>query len=185
MLHKPDYVFRSVADIPSDFFVKEGIDALILDLDNTLTTHNNPVPDPKRLEWFKSVRDSGLRMIIVSNNHRERVVPFAEYLGLDFVFDGKKPLPKGYNEACRRLGIPKKRIAAVGDQIFTDILGCKAAGIRSIFVFPIEAETGFWFRVKRAIEKPLLPKIPENERSVLNERCFRSCGKLRSFLKGI
>lgn len=160
MLHKPDYVFDSIADISPDFFEKEGIEALILDLDNTLTTHNNPVPDAVRLKWFEDMKSRGLKMIIVSNNHPERVKPFAEFLGLDFVPDGGKPLPRGYNEACRRLGIPKKRIAAVGDQIFTDVMGCKAAGIRSIFVFPIEYETGFWFRAKRALEKPLLPKRP-------------------------
>ena len=160
MLHKPDYVFDSIADISPAFFEKEGIEALILDLDNTLTTHNNPVPDAVRLKWFEDMKSRGLKMIIVSNNHPERVKPFAEFLGLDFVPDGKKPLPRGYNEACRRLGIPKKKTAAVGDQIFTDVMGCKAAGIRSVFVFPIEYETGFWFRVKRALEKPLLPKRP-------------------------
>lgn len=160
MLHKPDYVFDSIADISPAFFEKEGIEALILDLDNTLTTHNNPVPDAVRLKWFEDMKSRGLKMIIVSNNHPERVKPFAEFLGLDFVPDGKKPLPRCYNEACRRLGIPKKKTAAVGDQIFTDVMGCKAAGIRSVFVFPIEYETGFWFRVKRALEKPLLPKRP-------------------------
>lgn len=160
MLHKPDYVFGSVADIPFDFFVQEGIEALILDLDNTLTTHNNPVPDAKRLNWFLTMKERGLKMIIVSNNHPERVKPFAEFLGLDFVPDGGKPLPRGYNEACRRLRLSKSHIAAVGDQIFTDVMGCKTAGIRSIFTFPIEYETGFWFRVKRALERPLLPKRP-------------------------
>lgn len=158
MLHTPDYVFNAIHDIPLDFFEREGIRALILDLDNTLTTHNNPVPDEKRLEWFRRVKDSGLKMIIVSNNHPERVKPFVEYLGLDFVPDGGKPLPRGYNEACKRLELEKSQIAAVGDQIFTDVMGCKAAGIRSIFVFPIEPETGFWFRVKRTLEKPLLPR---------------------------
>lgn len=161
MLHKPDYVFNSIADIPPDFFEREDIKALILDLDNTLTTHNNPVPDDARLEWFNMMKAKGLRMIIVSNNHLERVKPFADYLGLDFVPDGGKPLPRGYNEACRRLGVPKPVIAAVGDQIFTDVMGCKTAGIRSIFTFPIEYETGFWFRVKRALERPLLPKRPK------------------------
>lgn len=158
MLHRPDYVFGSIADIPADFFRREGIDALILDLDNTLTTHNNPVPDPARLEWFRNIRKNDLKMIIVSNNHAERVKPFADYLGLEFVPDGRKPLPSGFNEACRRLGTDKRRVASVGDQIFTDVIGCKLAGIRSIFVFPIEYETGFWFRVKRFLERPLLPK---------------------------
>lgn len=160
MLHKPDYVFNSIADIPPDFFEREGINALILDLDNTLTTHNNPVPDDTRLAWFNTMKKRGLRMIIVSNNHPERVRPFAEFLGLDYVPDGGKPLPRGYNEACRRLGIPKSEIAGVGDQIFTDVMGCKTARIRSVFTFPIEYETGFWFRVKRALERPLLPKRP-------------------------
>lgn len=164
MLHTPDYVFNAIHDIPLDFFEREGILALILDLDNTLTTHNNPVPDEKRLEWFRRVKESGLRMIIVSNNHPERVKPFAEFLGLDFVPDGGKPLPRGYNEACERLGLEKPQIAAVGDQIFTDVMGCKMAGIRSIFVFPIEPETGFWFRVKRTLEKPLLPRRPEKRK---------------------
>ncbi len=164
MLHRPDYVFNSIADIPLDFFAKEGIRALILDLDNTLTTHNNPVPDGERYNWFKAAKESGLKMIIVSNNHPERVKPFAEFLGLDFVPEGRKPLPFGFNEACRRIGLPKASIAAVGDQIFTDVMGCKLSGIRSIFVFPILPETGFWFRVKRTLEKPLLPKKPSKER---------------------
>lgn len=164
MLNTPDYVFNAIHDIPLDFFEQEGIRALILDLDNTLTTHNNPVPDERRLEWFRRVKDSGLKMIIVSNNHPERVKPFAEFLGLDFVPEGGKPLPRGYNEACRQLGLEKSQIAAVGDQIFTDVMGCKAAGIRSIFVFPIEPEKGFWFRVKRTLEKPLLPRRPEKRK---------------------
>lgn len=170
MLHTPDYVFNSVTDIPMDFFNKENIRALILDLDNTLTTHNNPVPDQKRLEWFKRVKASGLKMIIVSNNRPGRVKPFAEFLGLDFVSDGGKPLPRGYNEACRRLGEKKSETAAVGDQIFTDILGCKAAGIRSIFVFPILPETGFWFRVKRMLERPFRPRQKSDSKIDRNEK---------------
>lgn len=161
MIHKPNYVFNSVADISLEFLEKEGIKALILDLDNTLTTHNNPVPDPKRLAWFEAVKKSGLPMIIVSNNHYERVKPFADALGLDFVPDGRKPLTYGYNEAVKRLGLDKSSIASVGDQIFTDVIGSRLTGIKSIFVFPIEPETGFWFRVKRTLEKPLRPKRKE------------------------
>ncbi len=161
MLHKPNYVFNSIADISSEFLEKEGIKALILDLDNTLTTHNNPIPKPEIKAWLDEMKAYGLPMMIVSNNHYERVKPFADALGLPFVPDGKKPLSKGYNEACNRLGFNKKEIAAVGDQIFTDVWGCKLTGIRSIFTYPIEYETGFWFRVKRTLEKPLLPKRKE------------------------
>ncbi len=158
MFYKPDYVFNSVADISLDFLQGKGIKAIILDLDNTLTTHNNPIPDPERLAWFDSVKNSGLPMIIVSNNHYERVKPFADALGLDFIPDGGKPFTKGYKKAVAKLGFSKSEIASIGDQIFTDVIGSKLTGIKSIFTFPIEPETGFWFRVKRTLEKPLLPK---------------------------
>ncbi len=158
MFYKPDYVFNSVSEISLDFLKEKGIKALILDLDNTLTTHNNPIPDPDRLAWFNSIKDSGMPMIIVSNNRYERVKPFADALGLDFIPDGGKPLTKGYKKAVAQLGFDKAQIASIGDQIFTDVIGSKLTGIKSIFTFPIEQETGFWFRVKRTLEKPLLPK---------------------------
>lgn len=157
MLFRPKYVFNSIADISIDFLKRENIKALILDLDNTLTTHNNPVPKKEIGEWLDEMKRNELAMIILSNNHYDRVKPFADALGLDFVFDGGKPLTKGYKRAILRLGNKKSEIASVGDQIFTDVLGCNLAGIRSIFTYPIVYETGFWFRVKRTLEKPLLP----------------------------
>ena len=78
--------------------------------------------------------------MIVSNNHAPRVTPFARQLELDFVSEGKKPLTFGYTKAIEKLGLEKKNVAAVGDQIFTDVLGSNLKGIRSIFVFPIEPE---------------------------------------------
>ena len=156
MLFKPKYVFDSVADISVEFLEKEGIKALILDLDNTLTTHNNPVPAPKIQDWLAEMKREGIRLIILSNNHFERVKPFADELGLEFVCDAGKPLPKGYHRAVKALGLERKEVASVGDQIFTDVLGCNLSGVRSIFTYPIVYETGFWFRVKRSLEKTLL-----------------------------
>lgn len=158
MLFKPKYVFNSIADIDFEFLRREGIKALVLDLDNTLTTHNNPIPKKETALWLEDMKSKNLPMLILSNNHYERVKPFADVLGLDFVFDAGKPLGKGYKRAVKKLGLKKSEIASVGDQIFTDVLGSNLSGIRSIFTFPIVYETGFWFRVKRTIEKPLLPK---------------------------
>ncbi|MCD7824302.1 MAG: YqeG family HAD IIIA-type phosphatase [Oscillospiraceae bacterium] len=158
MLFKPKYVFNTIADIDVEFLQRENIKALILDLDNTLTTHNNPIPNEKIAGWLAKMKAEGVPMLIMSNNHYERVKPFSESLGLDFVCDAGKPLGKGYKEAIGRLELPKKEVATVGDQIYTDVLGSNFHGIRCIFTFPIVYETGFWFRVKRTLEKPLLPK---------------------------
>lgn len=157
MLLRPNYVFETIADISPEFLEKEGIRALILDLDNTLTTHNNPIPKPAIKAWLDDMKLRKLPMLILSNNHYERVKPFADALGLDFVCDGGKPLTGGYKRAIAKLGFDRSEIASVGDQIYTDVLGCNLAGIRSIFTYPIVYETGFWFRVKRTLEKPFIP----------------------------
>ena len=138
MLFKADFAFRRVNDITPEFLFKNNIKGLLLDLDNTLTTHDNPVPGKGVEEWLKEMKSFGIKLIIVSNNHPERVKPFADMLGLNFISEGKKPLSSGFNRAQVKLGIPFSQLAVVGDQIFTDMLGANLKNIRGIFVFPIE-----------------------------------------------
>ena len=157
-IFKPTYVFDKIVDITPGFMKRKRIKGVILDLDNTLTTHNNPIVPQSSLEWINGMKAAGIKLMIVSNNKAPRVTPFAEQLGIDFVSEGKKPLTFGYNKAIKKMGLEKANVAAVGDQIFTDIMGSNLCGIRSFFVFPIGPETSLPFRLKRAVEKPLLPK---------------------------
>ncbi len=158
MIFKPTAALKSVLEITPEMLKDMGVEALILDLDNTLTTHNNPQPADGVCEWIDTMKSAGIKLLIVSNNHAPRVTPFAEQLKLEFVPEGAKPLPIGFNKALKQFNLPKSKVCAVGDQIFTDILGAHLSGIKSIFVYPIELEGSFFFKVKRAIEKPLLPK---------------------------
>ncbi|MBQ2582265.1 MAG: YqeG family HAD IIIA-type phosphatase [Ruminococcus sp.] len=157
MIFRPTYVFNDITGITPKFLKRKHIKGIVLDVDNTLTTHNNPVPPQSSLDWLASVKKAGIKLIIVSNNKPPRIEPFAKVLDLEYVANGRKPLTNGINEAVRRLGFEKCDIAAIGDQIFTDIMGANLAGIRSCFVFPIEPETSLPFRFKRTMEKPLLP----------------------------
>ena len=155
--------FRRVTEITPDILEKLGIRGLILDLDNTLTTHDNPVPGEGVLDWLDVMKKNNIRLMIVSNNHAPRVKPFADMLGLEFVSEGKKPLTKGFKEAVEKMGIPKKHIAAAGDQIFTDVLGAGLFGVKMLYVDPIEHEKTTFFKVKRKCEKPFLPRKYYNE----------------------
>ena len=92
MLFRITAAFERVTDITTQFLAENGIKGLILDLDNTLTTHDNPVPAEGVLDWLDRMKKSGIRLMIVSNNHAPRVTPFAEMLGLPFVSEGAKPL---------------------------------------------------------------------------------------------
>lgn len=158
MLFSVTAAFRRVTDITPAFLKKINIKGLILDLDNTLTTHDNPRPAEGVLDWIQSMKNHRIRLMIVSNNHPPRVKPFADMLGLDFVSEGRKPLTKGFKEACRRMGLLKNEVAAVGDQIYTDVLGANLFRIRMLYVSPIEHEKTTFFKVKRKLEIPFLPK---------------------------
>lgn len=158
MLFRSTAAFRKITDITPDILRELNVKGLILDLDNTLTTHDNPQPAKGVMEWIRRMKDSCIKLMIVSNNHPPRVKPFADMLGLPFVSEGRKPLTKGFNEAMRRMGLPKKEIAAVGDQIFTDVLGASLFRIKMLYVMPIEHEKTTFFKIKRKLEIPFLPK---------------------------
>ena len=156
MIFKPTYVLKSVTDIKIEFLREKDIQGLILDLDNTLTTHNDPKPADKVNEWISEMKSYGIKMMIVSNNITKRVAPFAQNLELDFIANGKKPFTFGFIKAQKLLEIPFSNLAIVGDQIFTDILGANIKRVRTIYVHPIELETSFFFRLKRKIESQFI-----------------------------
>lgn len=158
MLFKITAAFRKASDITPQKLKELDIKGLILDLDNTLTTHDNPVPTDGILEWLDCMKKNNIRLMIVSNNHPPRVKPFADMLGLDFVSEGRKPLTKGFREASQKMNLPKNQLAAVGDQIYTDVLGANLYGIKMLYVQPIEHEKTNFFKFKRKMEKPFLPK---------------------------
>ena len=91
---KPRRMVKHITDLPASFFKERGLRAVILDVDNTLTTHNNPVPAKGVPEWIRTMQEAGLTLTILSNNYKERVEPFAKQLGLPFVSMAAKPLPE-------------------------------------------------------------------------------------------
>jgi HAD superfamily phosphatase (TIGR01668 family) len=153
----PWAVFESAWDITVSYLSKNGIKALLLDTDNTLSAHSAADPFPEVMPWLEGLHAAGIPVILVSNNHEPRIKPFAERLGLPYVFEAKKPLWFGMSRALKTLRLHKREAAMVGDQIFTDILGANLFGIRSIFVFPKVPETSLPFRFKRMCERPFLP----------------------------
>ncbi len=152
----PDYSFHRIYEIPLSFFQEHAISALVLDVDNTLTTHNNPEPSQQVLIWLEQMKAAEILLTIVSNNRPERVRPFAELLQLDFVANGAKPFPKGILEAARRMATDPRHLAVIGDQLFTDIAGAHTAGATAILVEPMEPESMWFFKFKRALERPFL-----------------------------
>ena len=69
-----------------------------------------------------------------------------------------KPLKIGFKKAIKKLGVPAENIAAVGDQIFTDVIGANRAHMYSILVKPIDEKDIFLTIMKRPLENYILKK---------------------------
>lgn len=148
-------------EIDRDFLDRYGIDALILDLDNTLSMHGNPAAEEGVPEWLDRMREMKVPMTVVSNNTNRRVAPLARKLGLPFIANGAKPLTIGINRALKFMGTDRKRTAVVGDQIFTDVMGGNLAGMPTILVEPFQAEKNVFFKIKRAAEGVVFRRDPD------------------------
>lgn len=158
-MFKIDIALKSVLDLTPEILGKYEIKGLLMDLDNTLTTHDNPRPADGVTDWIALMKQNGIRMVIVSNNHYERVKPFADMLGLECICEGKKPLSSGFNRAQKHMNIPFENLAVVGDQIYTDVLGANLKrGVKCVYVYPIEFEKKGFLAFKRKIEGPFLPR---------------------------
>ena len=98
MLH-PTIALRSVCDITPELLEGMGIRGLMLDIDNTLTTHDNPTPAPGVQKWIAAMKAKGVQLRLVSNNHPPRVEPFAKSLGISAVCDASAGR-SGVSRAC-------------------------------------------------------------------------------------
>lgn len=155
----PTVYKNRITDITLKDLEKLDVRGLLLDVDNTLTTHGSQVLADEVREWLRQMQDAGIRMTVVSNSWEWRVAPFAEKIGLQHASLSCKPLPFGFWRGVRRLGLPKAQCAAIGDQVFTDIIGANLYGITCIQVMPIEMETGKPFlALKRKWEHKIYEK---------------------------
>ena len=154
----PDFIFKHVTEINMDFLKSKNIKGLIIDIDNTLAIHGMPEPDTGVVEWIEKLRQSGIKIVFVSNNCHERVSPFSEKFNCEFIAMAMKPKKKPYNECMEKLGLPHNEIAGIGDQIFTDVWGANRSDIISILVEPIDIKDILQIRIKRRFEKIFIDK---------------------------
>jgi HAD superfamily phosphatase (TIGR01668 family) len=84
---------------------------------------------------------------------------FCEPLGIEFLYKAHKPLGGAFKKAIEIMGLPSDKVAILGDQLFTDVLGGNLKGIFSILVRPIDLDEPLFIKFKRIFEKPFLKNI--------------------------
>lgn len=158
-LFRPDYFVDSIYDINGDWLAARGITALIIDVDNTIMARTADRPNKKLRDWISELRQSRIKLLVVSNNWSGRVKKIARELDLALLAPAAKPLTPAFKAALAKLGAAPATAAIVGDQVFTDVLGGNRAGISTILVPPVSRVDLVHTKVLRFAEKYLLSRL--------------------------
>ncbi len=154
----PDEYHDDIYCIDLDRLRDAGIRAVLLDIDNTLVTYDDPEPTERVLRWFDELKKRDIQIALISNNNRERVELFNSRLGFHAYSKSGKPSVRCYNDALTKMNAGREECAVIGDQVFTDVWSGRRIGAYTVLVKPIKDKTSLFFRFKRALEKPVLKR---------------------------
>lgn len=150
----PKHFVASIYDIDLEMLKRNGVKAILTDLDNTLVAWDIADAPDELVSWLDMVNNQyGFDVIIVSNNNGDRVKKFADPLGLHYIAPARKPLPIGFKRALTEFGYDAKEVVFLGDQLFTDVLGANSVGIEVIHVQPVVKTDGVVTKFNRLMER--------------------------------
>lgn len=155
----PDIYAQSIFTINYKRLKKSGIKCLLFDLDNTLVPIKTKVPSVKEKELLEGLKEMGFKVIIMSNSGKKRLEPFKEGLNVDTAYSSFKPLKKKYKKIANIYKFKDTEIAAIGDQLMTDVFGANRMGFTSILINPISKEDFIGTKINRFIEKRIMKRL--------------------------
>ena len=155
----PRYRVSAVTELTPARLRTWQIDALMLDLDNTLVYWGQTTPPRAVREWLGEIKRAGIPACVVSNNVTRRKREATATLGLPFAEGRFKPSAAKLRHALAILGTPAARTAMVGDQLFTDVLAGNRLGVPTVLTAPLAPRESIHTRVIRIVERALLAAL--------------------------
>ncbi|MDR0952141.1 MAG: YqeG family HAD IIIA-type phosphatase [Oscillospiraceae bacterium] len=149
----PDLVIDSIYELDARLLTKLGVRLLLLDLDNTLAPYGGSRADETLRVWMQQLSEAGIEPFIFSNNRGKRPKSFAEFLGVGWIGNAKKPLTGAVEQLLEDKALSAAQVAIAGDQIFTDVLCGNRSGLFSILVRPLSLKNPF-IRLRYRVERP-------------------------------
>lgn len=142
-LMMPDLELRSLAELDiKQHLDKRDIKAVVLDVDNTLTSHNkydfyNGAIEDK----VREIKDNFMTLLF-SNGPPERMKELEKYFGIRAVDSNKrKPHPEPFQRAVEYFQALPSEIALIDDSTLTGIVGGNKAGFYTIKVSPLDIKS--------------------------------------------
>lgn len=151
----PKRIADSAYDIDYEKLYKEGYRGLLFDIDNTLVEHGADA-SKRAIELFVRLKKIGFQCCLISNNKEERVTRFNRDIGVNFIYDARKPSRRNYVAAMKIIGTTIKNTVFIGDQLFTDVYGANRIGMMTYLVKPIHPKEEIQIVLKRKLERIVL-----------------------------
>lgn len=154
----PDMYQESIFTINYELLKKKNIKCILFDLDNTISPAKEKVYCNKTKKLFNKLKKD-FKIILFSNNFPSRIKPFASFYDVDCACISLKPFSYKYRYILKKYGYKKNEVAAIGDQLLTDVQGGNKMKITTILVNPVSEidETETW--LNRKIEKLIFKKF--------------------------
>ena len=146
---------QSIYEIPVDFYQKQGVNVLLIDLDNTLDSYRLLIPTERAVSLIASLKEIGLKVIIVSNNRGKRVRSYANALNCVCINSARKPFSGKIRKFLKENDYKPEETMLVGDQLMTDVLAAKGAHIRVILTEKVVKEDQFTTHFNRLLDRPI------------------------------
>ena len=129
----PSETYQKISDISLDYLINDKkIKGLIFDFDGTLSIHRKI--SIETLNFIKRSKENGLKISVLSNNiHLSKAL--IKILSINtikkFAF---KPLKQPFLKMAKRMKLPPNKIAVIGNNRISDVLGANRAGMYSIYI---------------------------------------------------
>lgn len=154
---KPHIRVASVHEVTPELLSVLGLKGVLVDVDDTLLAARDEHVDDSVYAWFDFLAASSVPVVILSNGSRDRVRAIAARAGVPGLHLAGKPFAWAFRRGLELLnGVTAAETAMVGDQLFTDILGAKRAGLTTILVRPLSPGKLPHTRMVRRLERMVL-----------------------------
>lgn len=159
----PDSYYKNVYDIDYSNLKNQNIDTLLFDIDNTITKVDDLNIPAKTKELFENLKNQNFKILLLSNNHKERVIPVAQALNIKALSDAGKPDSAAYDKALDLLKSKKENTIAIGDQLLSDIAGAKKYGLKAILVDQLSKENNVQTGMAQKLQTYMVKKLTKKK----------------------
>ena len=140
---------NTIYEINPEFFLKNGVKTLFIDLDNTLDSYKAMHPKEHSVAYINRLKEAGINPVVISNNRGKRVSSYAAGLDVEFINSARKPFAFKIKKEIAKRNLTNDDVMLVGDQMMTDVLAAHNAKIRVVLTEKIVKEDQWTTHINR------------------------------------